>query len=54
MRFPRIPSVEQTEQKFRRFESVLQKENETGTSKVGAISKAQEAQRFLNMLRTYS
>ena len=30
------------------------KKNKTGTSKVGAISKAQEAQSFLNMLRTYS
>ena len=30
------------------------KMNKTGTSKVGAISKAQEAQSFLNMLGTYS
>ena len=29
-------------------------QNKTGTSKVGAIFKAQEAQSFLNMLRTYS
>ena len=32
----------------------FQKTNKTGTSKVGARSKAQEAQSFLNMLRTYS
>ena len=29
-------------------------ENKTGTSKVGAISKAQKAQSFLNMPRMYS
>ena len=33
---------------------VWRKKNKTGTSEVGAISKAQEAQSFLNMLRTYS
>ena len=30
------------------------KDNKTGTSKVGAISRAQKAQSFLNMPRTYS
>ena len=30
------------------------KANKTGTSKVGAISKAQKAQSFLNMPRMYS
>ena len=40
MRFPGISLVEQTEQKFRRFESGLKK-NKTGTAQVGAISKAQ-------------
>ena len=35
-----------------KFRTVL--ENKTGTSKVGAISKAQKAQSFLNMPRMYS
>ena len=42
MLFPRILLVEQPEQKVSRFESVLKKENKTGTSQVGA--KAQKAQ----------
>ena len=33
---------------------VWRKKNKTGTSKVGAISKAQKAQSFLNMPRMYS
>ena len=36
------------------FGLTKKKRNKTGTSKIGAISKAQEAQSFLNMLRTYS
>ena len=32
----------------------LTMKNKTGTSKVGAISKAQKAQSFLNMARMYS
>ena len=41
MRFPRIRLVEQTEEKFRRFESVLKK-NKPGPAQVGAISKTQK------------
>ena len=41
MRFSGIRLVEQTERKFRRFESVL-KENKPGPAQVGAISKAQK------------
>ena len=33
---------------------LLSMKNKTGTSKVGAISKAQKAQSFLNMPRMYS
>ena len=44
MIFPRILLVGETEQKVSRFESVFKKENKTGTSQVGAISKPQKAQ----------
>ena len=43
MRFTGIRLVEQTEQNFVAFETVLN-QNKTGTYKVGAISKAQKAQ----------
>ena len=32
----------------------LQLKNKTGTSKIGAVLKAQKAQSFENMLRTFS
>ena len=42
------------EEPIRKMERFGTRPNKTGTSKVGAISKAQEVQSFLNMLRTYS
>ena len=42
MGFPRIRLVEQTEQKFRRIRGCLkEKQNKTGKTQIGAISKAQ-------------
>ena len=56
----RIPFLQNFLQKISEIDSENKKRqprlttNKTGTSKVGAISKAQKAQSFLNMPRMYS